>query len=116
MACQQGKEGIGENALALLGSSQPLPDETIPTMLINDLARLDRNLVLVLDDYHTIQNPTIHVTFEFLLGRLPENLHVVVSTRNDPPWPLTRYRARNHWYPDISCSLSYPDGNQVYGG
>lgn len=95
MACQQCREGIGASALALLGSSQPLPDDTIPTILINDLASLDHKLVLILDDYHAVQNPVIHKTMSFLLEHLPENLHVVVSTRIDPPWSLARYRARN---------------------
>ena len=31
----------------------------------------------------------------FLLDHLPDNLHLVVSTRVDPPWPLARFRARD---------------------
>ena len=31
----------------------------------------------------------------FLLDHLPDKLHIVVSTRVDPPWPLARFRARN---------------------
>ena len=63
--------------------------------MINDLAGLDRDLTLVLDDYHTIQNETIQAGLLFLLEHSPEKLHMVVSTRVDPPWPLARFRARN---------------------
>jgi LuxR family maltose regulon positive regulatory protein len=81
--------------LALFRTPQPLQVEAVPAILINDLVNLDRDLVLVLDDYHTIQNENIHAAFSFLLEHLPGNLHIAVSTRVDPPWPLARYRARN---------------------
>lgn len=94
-ACQSVLEGVGESALALLETAQALPDDTVPTLLINELAGQETALVLLLDDFHVIHNPSIHAGFSFLLDHLPGNLHVVVSTRVDPPWPLSRHRARN---------------------
>ena len=93
-ACQSVHPGIGESGLAVLQAPPPLLPETIPTILINDLVRLEADLVLVLDDYHVIQNQTIHSSIAFLLAHLPGQLHLVVSTRVDPPWPLARFRAR----------------------
>ncbi len=89
-ACQSVASEVGETVLALLQSSQPLPDDTIPTLLINDLIRQDRALILILDDFHTIQNAMLHASLLFLLDHLPPNLHLIVSTRTDPPWPLAR--------------------------
>ncbi|HZU86114.1 MAG TPA: AAA family ATPase, partial [Anaerolineaceae bacterium] len=94
-ACQSVQKEVGETALALLRSPQPLPDEMVLSNLINDLADLVAEMILVLDDYHTIQNSTIHAGLLFLLEHLPEKVHVVVSTRVDPPWPLARFRVRN---------------------
>ncbi len=94
-ACQTVLGEAGDTALALLRTPQPLPDDAIPTLLINALTCLDLSLVLVLDDFHTIQNTELHAGFLFLLDHLPHNLHLIVSTRTDPPWPLARYRARN---------------------
>jgi LuxR family maltose regulon positive regulatory protein len=94
-ACQTVQAGVGESAQALYESAQVLPIETLPTILINDLAGIDKGVVLVLDDYHAIQNPSIHASVSFLLDHLPANLHIVISTRTDPPWPLARWRARN---------------------
>lgn len=94
-ACQTVLREVGETALALLRAPQPLPEETIPSLLINDLASQHGSFVLVLDDYHTIQNPAIQAGLLFLMEHLPSNLHVILSTRSDPPWPLTRFRARN---------------------
>lgn len=94
-ACQTIQRGIGESGLALLQTPQSFPDETIPTLLINDLVKLENDFVLVLDDYHEIHNPSIHSALSFLLDHLPDQLHLVLSTRVDPPWPLGRLRARD---------------------
>ena len=94
-ACQSIQRGVGESGLALLQTLPSFPDETIPTLLINDLVKLETDLVLVLDDYHFIQNPSIHAGLAFLLDHLPEKLHLILSTRVDPPWPMARFRARD---------------------
>ncbi len=94
-ACQRVQAGLGESTQSLFQSPQPLPAETISALLINDFDKLDADLVLVLDDYHVIQNPEIHTALAALLAHLPEKLHLVVSTRIDPPWQMARLRARN---------------------
>ena len=94
-ACQSVQPAIGQNALALLQATQPLPDETLPSLLIQEFVQLQDDLVLVLDDYHSIQNPAIQAGMSFLLEHLSERFHLIVSTRSDPPWPLARFRARD---------------------
>jgi len=94
-ASQSILDGVGQAALELLGTPQSLPDETIPTILINDFVTQAGPVLLVLDDYHEIQNSSIHNSLLFLLDHIPDNLYIVISTRIDPPWPLARYRARN---------------------
>ena len=64
-------------------------------MLINELQELSQSVVLVLDDYQVISNPTIHDGVIFLLEHLPSNVHLVISTRSDPPLPLALLRGRN---------------------
>ncbi len=86
---------IGRAAMALLETPQALPVESLPTVLINDLVRSEQGFVLVLDDYHMIQNQTIHAALSFFIDRLPDNLHLILSTRVDPPLSLARLRARN---------------------
>jgi LuxR family maltose regulon positive regulatory protein len=94
-ACQMVYPGTGESVLAMITSPQSQPLDTVPVIFINELDRLDRDLLLVLDDYHAIQNELIHSALLFLLEHLPRKLHLVISTRIDPPWPLARFRARN---------------------
>jgi LuxR family maltose regulon positive regulatory protein len=50
--------------------------------------------LLVLDDYHVIENQHIHAAIELLIERLPPTVHLVLATRSDPPLPLSRFRAR----------------------
>jgi LuxR family maltose regulon positive regulatory protein len=68
--------------------------EPVLVPLINQLAGLSASLVLVLDDYHLIANPTIDAAIDFLLDRAPSNLHLVIATRADLSLSLPRLRAR----------------------
>ena len=87
--------GIGERALTLLHAPQPQPIESVLTDLLNALAPLSVEMVLVLDDYHLIEAEGIHDALIFLLDHLPPRLHLVISSRLDPPFPLARLRARD---------------------
>ena len=57
-------------------------------------ARIDGDVVLVLDDYHLIESGAVHEAMTFLLDHLPPQLHLVIATRADPPLSLARLRAR----------------------
>lgn len=84
-----------ENSLtAMLAASQPPPVEQMLTILLNELAGLDTPFILVLDDYHVIQSRPIHESLNFIVEHLPSNVHIVITSREDPPLPLHRLRAR----------------------
>lgn len=67
--------------------------ETVVEALASDPDALDGDVVLVLDDYHVIENAEIHGGVAFMLDHLPRQVGLVVSTRVDPPLPLGRLRA-----------------------
>lgn len=69
--------------------------ETVITTWINALDQLADHHVLVLEDYHLIDAPSVHATLTFLLDHLPPSLHLVILARQDPPLPLARLRARH---------------------
>ena len=87
---------LGQGALALLESSQTPPITSVITALINDVSAFPDAFSIVLDDYHLIDNQPTHQAMIYLIDHLPANLHVTLSTRADPPFPLARLRARNH--------------------
>lgn len=86
-------ETLGAAALAVLEAPQPATQAAL-TLLLNDLSRLREPLTLILDDYHLIQNPAIHQALVFFVEHLPPTLQLIIATREDPPLPLTRLRAR----------------------
>ncbi len=50
--------------------------------------------MLVLDDYHVIDSDPIDRALTFMLDHIPPQMHLVITTREDPSLPLSRYRAR----------------------
>jgi LuxR family maltose regulon positive regulatory protein len=84
--------GTGEAALATLRSPGAAP-EAIAASVVRDLADLQEDLALVLDDYHLIEAEAIHRGVAFLLDHLPATLHLVILSRVEPFLPLARLRA-----------------------
>ncbi len=93
-ALQPVHAGVGQSLAGLLQSEQPPPSEVILTALVNQLAALEKQIILVLDDYHAIETRAIHQQVAFLLDHQPGNLHLVIITRTDPLLPVSRLRAR----------------------
>ncbi len=93
-ALQQVAPEIGAGALSLFESAQSPPINTVLNELINDIAGLDYHIMLVLDDYHVISHPEIHEALRYLVEHQPHQMHLVITSREDPPLPLPRLRAR----------------------
>jgi LuxR family maltose regulon positive regulatory protein len=94
-ALQKIQAEAGKTVLAMLQSPQLLQINVLITSLINDVAQFEDHFVVVLDDYHVIQEPSIHQAVNFLLDHLPRQMHLVISTRADPPFPLAKLRAQS---------------------
>ena len=75
------------------------PTSAAITAVVNELEHVGQqrpgtHWLLVLDDYHVIVEPDVHEAMTFLLDHMPEQLHLLVATRSDPPFPLSRLRSR----------------------
>jgi LuxR family maltose regulon positive regulatory protein len=84
------------DALAPLRSPHLASLRVVVATLINALASVSGESILVLDDYHVITSPVLHESLSFLLEHLPPQLHLMISSRSTPPLPLDRLRARGH--------------------
>ncbi len=93
-ALQSIEPGIGQYVMPILQSPQQPPLENILTLLLNDISLLEQNIILVLDDYHSIDMPEIDKALTFLLDHLPYHMTLIITTREDPQLPLAKYRAR----------------------
>jgi len=74
-------------------SSDPPLDE-VAGAVTNKIDDAFDDVVLVLDDYHMIDDGSVHAGVRLLLEHAPEQLRVVIITRADPPLLLARRRAR----------------------
>lgn len=91
------------------------PTELILASLINDLEDLAEPAVIAFDDYHVIDNPAVHQALLFLLDNLPPQVTLAMTTRADPPLPLSRLRARGELVEVRATDLRFtPDEAELF--
>ncbi len=86
---------FGDQILVSLNLNHSAETKLIFNKLINEILDIQQPFVIVLDDYHLISNPEIHDFLVFMFENQPSNMHLVISSRSDPPWPLARLRVCN---------------------
>jgi len=112
---------IGQGALGALQSAQSPPPEAVLTSLVNEIAAFPDRILLVLDDYHLIEAQAINDALSFLLDHVPQQMHLVIATRDDPHLPLARLRARGQLTEVRAADLRFSSSeaaeflNQVMG-
>ena len=89
-----GGANIGAGVLGVLQSPQPPSTESILTILLNEITAIPDHFILVLDDYHVLDSKPVDEALTFLLEHLPPQMHLAITTREDPHLPLARLRAR----------------------
>jgi LuxR family maltose regulon positive regulatory protein len=98
---------VGKSSLELLESQQSINTEYIVELLINDILTVERDFILVLDDFHLISSNEIFKIVTYILDNLPQQLHIAISTRSDPPLPIARLRSRNELIEIRSSDLNF---------
>ncbi len=93
-ALQTTNPDLGTDALALMTSDRGFATDEVLVSLVNDLDSIAGPTVLALDDYHVIDARDVHEALTFLLDNLPRQVTLAITTRSDPPLPLSRLRAR----------------------
>jgi len=86
---------VGEELLQILQSPQPPPIEAILTPLLNEITIIPDNFIFVLDDYHLTDSKAVDDTLTFLVEHQSPQMHLVITTREDPNLPLARLRVRS---------------------
>ncbi|MFN2178207.1 MAG: tetratricopeptide repeat protein [Candidatus Promineifilaceae bacterium] len=112
---------LGQSVAVMLQSPQPLQPETILTPLLNQISAFDKEFILVLDDYHLVDSQTADEALAFLIDHLPPQMHLAVTTREDPNIPLARYRVRRQMTEIRAADLRFTSAeaagflNQIMG-
>lgn len=108
-ALQSIQAQTGSSALALLHSGQNIPVEALLSTVLNDLSDVSGDFAIILDDYHTCDEPDVARIIEFLLDHRPPQMHVVLTSRTEPSLNLTRLRATDQIVEITAADLRFTD-------
>jgi LuxR family transcriptional regulator, maltose regulon positive regulatory protein len=75
-----------------------LPSLSINTFLdalINELHTANQPTALLLDDYHIIEATSIHDGLSYFIEHIPQQIHLLISSRNELPFPTVKWRVRD---------------------
>jgi LuxR family transcriptional regulator, maltose regulon positive regulatory protein len=86
---------VGAGAIALILENNLIDPTAILSSLINDLAEIEDDVYLFLEDYHWLRTSRIHQAVAYFLEHAPSHCHVVLTTRAEPSLPLATFRAKN---------------------
>jgi LuxR family maltose regulon positive regulatory protein len=103
-ALQRAAPGVGADALDLMRETYLISAQAIVSTLLNDLTEIEDEVYLFLEDYHWLTDPEIHDAVNFFLRHAPSQVHLVLTTRTEPPLPLASLRANNQLL-EIDASL-----------
>ncbi len=106
---------FGRGALGLLSLPQVPPVDYLAAVLLDELATLPEACILAVDDYHLIQDSTIHALVSQLVSGLPPTVHLMLAARADPPLPLARWRAHGQMVELRAADLQFsPEEVRVF--
>ena len=94
-AIQQATHGHCVASEVMVQKRQYASLSSLFSQLFIELAEWHRPLYVVIDDYHLITNPVIHESMRFFLRHQPENLTLVVLSRNLPQLGIANLRVRD---------------------
>ena len=101
---------VGAEALSLLEGDRAFRAEDVLVGLVDDLDALPGPTVIALDDYHVVDAVEVHEAVTFLLDNLPPQVTLAMTTRADPPLPLSRLRARGELLEIRAADLRFTAG------
>jgi LuxR family maltose regulon positive regulatory protein len=98
---------VGADAIELILENNLIDPIAILSSLINDLAEVEDDVYLFLEDYHWLGASRIHQTVAYFLRHAPSHCHVVLTTRTEPLLPLATLRAQNQLIEIDSVALRF---------
>jgi LuxR family maltose regulon positive regulatory protein len=93
-AVQSVASAAGQSTLGLLRMADAPSAADLATELGDELLSITDHIVVVLDDYHAVDDTEVDEFLTALLRYPPPRLHLVLASRVDPFLPLVRLRAR----------------------
>lgn len=92
-ALQRSHCDLGQDVAALVAANSDDITARVLPALLNAMALMGEDIVLLVDDLHLVHEPTCYDQLAFLAEHLPPRAHLVIVTRSDPDLHLGRLRA-----------------------
>jgi len=93
-AIQSVEPDFATNLALSLNEANPPETQNIIPVIINELTLIKKPLLIVLDDFHIISNGRLVAAVENIVNHLPAGVHLLLTSRDEPPLPLHRWRVR----------------------
>lgn len=110
------RPSLGEEDLQALLHAGTAPDEAMLTLL-DGLAEPENAVptafIIVLEDVHRTGCVEVHRSLALFIEHLPENVHLVITSRVDPAIPIALLRARGELVEIRAKDLSFNDREAV---
>lgn len=104
---------FGQSAMMLLKSPDKPNYKSITNLILNDMHQISQNILLVLDDFHSTDTSEITKIVSDLLERIPDKIHIVISTRSDPALLLAKLRSQQQLVEIRLSDLGF-SANDIY--
>ncbi|WP_342507728.1 LuxR C-terminal-related transcriptional regulator [Sporosarcina sp. FSL K6-2383] len=107
---------VSETLLPLFNLQPQLPLELLVDTFLNELDTIPGTVQIVMDDYHLIDNDTIHEMMTRFIDYLPNNVHMYMTSRAELPLPITKWRVKS-WLSEIGkeqLRFTYEDIKRFY--
>ncbi len=95
-ALRTGAPDLDASIVNLAGSGGSTMGSPFVDALLDELESAPEEMILVIEDLHTLTNRPVVMSLGDLVTRLPNTVRCVVTTRRDPPWTLRRLRLEGH--------------------
>ncbi len=103
-AFESAASNLGQEAIELLQASNLMPPRNVISSLLNAASEMDAETYLFLDDFHVISDSRCHELTKMVLRYAPSNLHLVIVSRSEPRFSLSRLRLEDELV-EIDVSL-----------
>ncbi len=82
--------GLTERFSQYISTVNNRMDSKIVASLVDEIYQYQHEFAFILDDYHLIEEASIHESMALLLKYLPDNAHMVLISRTQPPFNSVR--------------------------
>lgn len=108
-ALKRVKQNFGESTISMIDATKGVSIQAAAMNLISEILEINNDFSLVLDDFHVINNQDVYQIVELILDHMPDHMHLAISTRADPPFPLSRMKVRNEITEIRASDLCFTD-------